>query len=89
MKKIIFLIDSLPGGGAEKVLVDIVENLDKTKFDITVMTSLAGGVHVKNIEKHVRYRPFFKDLKKPTNLGQIHMYYYNKLLYLFHHDQDL
>ena len=67
MKKIIFLIDSLPGGGAEKVLVDIVENLDKTKFDITVMTSLAGGVHVKNIEKHVRYRPFFKDLKKPTN----------------------
>ncbi|CUQ34437.1 Probable poly(glycerol-phosphate) alpha-glucosyltransferase [Turicibacter sanguinis] len=68
MKRVLFLIDSLPGGGAEKVLVDIVENLDKSKFDITVMTSLGGGIHVDSIKKHVNYRPFFRDLKKSDNL---------------------
>lgn len=72
MKKILFLIDSLPGGGAEKVLVDIVQNLDKSKFDITVMTSLRGGIHVDNIKRNVKYKPFFTDLKNPkTKLEKI------------------
>ena len=37
-KKVLFVIESLSGGGAEKVLTTIVKNIDKTKFDITVLT---------------------------------------------------
>ena len=38
MIKILFHIDILTGGGAEKVLCTLVNNMDKTKFDITVQT---------------------------------------------------
>ena len=36
--KILFHIDTLCGGGAEKVLCNLVNNMDQSKFDITVQT---------------------------------------------------
>ena len=36
MIKILFLIPSLAGGGAEKVLVNMVNHLDREKYDVTV-----------------------------------------------------
>ena len=38
MIKILFMIHDLGPGGAEKVLVNLVNNLDKTKFDVTVIS---------------------------------------------------
>ena len=38
MTKILFFIDTLAGGGAEKVLRTLVNNMDQEKFDITVQT---------------------------------------------------
>lgn len=38
MIRILFFTDCLSGGGAEKVLRTLVNNLDQTKFDITVQT---------------------------------------------------
>ena len=35
-KKILFFIPNLSVGGAEKVLVNLVNNMDRSKFDITV-----------------------------------------------------
>ena len=43
LKKILFLIHDLGQGGAEKVLVNLVNNMDHTKFDITVMTFFDNG----------------------------------------------
>ena len=37
--KILFYIDTLNGGGAEKVLRTLVNSMDQTKFDITVQTT--------------------------------------------------
>ena len=37
MIKILFMIPNLGHGGAEKVLVNLVNHMDKEKFDITVM----------------------------------------------------
>ncbi len=53
--RIIFFIESLSGGGAEKVLRNLVNAMDQSKFDITVQTLyredaesyLAPGVHYK------------------------------------------
>jgi len=36
-KKVLFLIECMSIGGAEKVLIDLVNNLDKNKYNITVM----------------------------------------------------
>lgn len=61
MKKILFLIDTLNGGGAEKILIDIVENLDKSMFDITVMTVWDKGFYKDIIKKRkYKYKTIFE-----------------------------
>lgn len=52
--KILFLIHDLGQGGAEKVLVNLVNNMDRTKFDITVMALFGGGVNEAFLKKDVR-----------------------------------
>lgn len=54
MKKILFLIPDLAGGGAEKVLVNLVNNMDRKKFDITVKTLFDVGVHRNNLLPHIK-----------------------------------
>lgn len=59
-KKLLFLIPNLKHGGAEKVLVNLVNNLDPDKYDITVRTLFDEGVHRNKLKPHVRYLPGFK-----------------------------
>lgn len=56
MKKILFLIDSLGGGGAERALVNLVEVLDKTKYDITVKTIYDKGIYKEKLSENVKYK---------------------------------
>ena len=53
-KKILFLIHDLHHGGAEKVLVNLVNNMDRSKFDITVMALFGGGVNEQFLAEHIR-----------------------------------
>lgn len=53
-KKILFLIHDLGHGGAEKVLVNLVNNMDREKFDITVMALFGGGVNEQFLCKDIR-----------------------------------
>lgn len=57
--KVLFLIHTLGGGGAEKVLVDTVKQLDNHKFNITVMTVINTGVYIDQLPSHVHYRTMF------------------------------
>ena len=59
MKKILFLIHDLGHGGAEKVLVNLVNNMDREKFDITVMALFGGGVNEQFLKPHIRYQTVF------------------------------
>ena len=58
-KKILFLIHDLGPGGAEKVLVNLVNNMDPTQFDITVMALFGGGVNAQFLKPHIRYQTVF------------------------------
>ncbi len=60
MKKVLFLIPNLSVGGAEKVLVNLVNNMDKAKFDITVQTLFDGGINVQFLKPHIKYKYCFK-----------------------------
>lgn len=60
MKKIVFLIHDLMGGGAEKVLVNMVNNLNPEKYDITVMTVFDEGVHRNSLKENIHYKYFLK-----------------------------
>lgn len=57
MKKIrlLFMIPTLGQGGAEKVLINLVNNLDKTRFDITVLTLFDTGVNKQFLHSDVHY----------------------------------
>ena len=59
MKKLLFLIPSLGGGGAERVLVNLVNNLDQTKYDVTVQTLFDVGVNRRHLKEYVTYIPGF------------------------------
>lgn len=53
MKKILFLIHDLGSGGAEKVLVNLVNHMNYDKFDVTICALFGGGVNEKNLNKEV------------------------------------
>ena len=56
MKKILFLIHSLGRGGAEKVLVNLVNNMDRTKFDISLTVLFGGGVNEQFLRPDIHFR---------------------------------
>ena len=60
MKKILFFIPTLVGRGAEKVLINLVNNLDREKFDITVLTLFNSGVYRQNLKSDINYKYIFK-----------------------------
>lgn len=54
------MIHDLSVGGAEKVLVNLVNNMDRTKFDITVIALFGGGVNEQYLAPHIHYRAIWK-----------------------------
>lgn len=72
MKKLLFLIPTLKHGGAEKVLVNLVNNLDPQKYDITVQTLFDVGVNKEYLRPHIRYKSVFKrDFRGNNQLFQL------------------
>ncbi|WP_025739384.1 glycosyltransferase [Aquimarina pacifica] len=52
-KKVLFVIDSLSSGGAEKSLVTVLSLLDKTKYDIHLLTFKKGGLYEPLVPEEV------------------------------------
>lgn len=63
-RRILFLIESLSVGGAEKALVTILKNLDYSKMDITLMLISKSGDFVKDLD-HIEGL-HIKQIVKPT-----------------------
>ena len=59
-KKVLFLIPNLAHGGAERVLVNLANNLDKNKFEVTIQTLFDVGVNRQYINQGVWYIPGYK-----------------------------
>lgn len=68
-KKMLFLIHDLGHGGAEKVLVNLVNNMDQTKFDISLIALFGGGVNEQYLKPHIHYRAIFSK----TFRGNVHL----------------
>jgi glycosyltransferase involved in cell wall biosynthesis len=62
-RNVLFLIESLAGGGAEKVLATLVQHIDKERFDVTVCSISGGGKYEDTIRNIVAYRAILKDSK--------------------------
>lgn len=60
MKNILFFINSLSGGGAEKVLVELVNSLPREKYSITVCTLANDGIYQSMISPEVKVTSLIK-----------------------------
>ena len=69
--KILFFIESLGGGGAEKVLSTIVKHIDTQKFDITVCVITAGGKYDEEVRRRVRLCSLLKSSEEYHGLEKI------------------
>lgn len=59
MTKILFLIHDLGQGGAEKVLVNLVNNMDRSKFDISVTVLFGGGINEQFLSHDIHFHAVF------------------------------
>lgn len=59
MTKILFFITDLEGGGAEKTLVNLINHMDRSRFDIHLLTLFPSGVNEKALTKGVRVSSVF------------------------------
>lgn len=68
MIKILFIIETLRGGGAEKVLVNLLKYLDSSEFEITVLTLFSGGINQTRLPQNIKYicrnAPYFKGITR-------------------------
>lgn len=66
MNKILFFIESLSGGGAEKVLVTLLNHIDYSKYRITLLTLVDTGVLKNNLDfSKLEYRTIIKCSNNP------------------------
>lgn len=59
-KKLLFFHFDMSGGGAEKVLVNLLNRLDPDKYDITLSLVFGVGCNLDNLASHIRVKSFFK-----------------------------
>lgn len=81
MKKILFVVENLGGGGAEKVLLTLVKNLNKEKYEITVFTIIETGVYVDEFKKYCKVESALKDYESYSKFGKIIYKVKCKLIY--------
>ena len=58
MKKVMFFIESLAPGGAERALVNLLKSLDKGKYDLYVYTVTDEDIYQKEVTDLCHYRSF-------------------------------
>ena len=59
MKKVLFFIHNMADGGAQKVLVNLVNNMDCSRFDISVTALFGGGVNEQFLSPNIHFQTVF------------------------------
>lgn len=54
-KKVLFIHASLGGGGAERILIDTLRNIDYSMYDVDLALVCGCGVYMKDIPEEVHY----------------------------------
>ncbi|MGZ0017184.1 glycosyltransferase [Yeosuana sp. AK3] len=68
MKKVLFFLESLSGGGAEKVLYDLVSNLNKAQYNISVVSLVDVGVYNEQLKQICNYKAILPALSEKDSL---------------------
>ncbi len=84
--KIVFMINSLYGGGAEKVLQTLLGKLDKDKYDITLYSVLNNSFDASIYPSDVTYRTIYQGFTKKNFLNKLLFKILNKFISFSYHN---
>lgn len=81
---VLILIDSLAEGGAEKVLVDVVNNINKDKYNIEVKTIYNEGIYRKQLNEYIKYSSVIKkpNIWKKRIVNRLVKYLPSRIIYM-------
>ena len=88
-KDVLFIIPTLCGGGAEKVLIDILRNFDYNRYNVMLALEFKDGVYVEDIPENVVVKSFFRRYNILsyiffTFLRRIRLYhFYHRVVYKY------
>lgn len=84
MKSILFIMPNLSGGGAEKVLIEILKNFDYQSYSVDLFLEYKIGIYINEIPSevnvispHKRLNLITKCLRKIQTLPIIKTYFIN------------
>ena len=76
MKHVLFIINSLRFGGAEHMLLNILQQIDYSRYDVSLVYFVKDGVYVDEVPQQVKIiRPFIKG----TRLSNLWYYFLQRL----------
>lgn len=83
-KDVLILIDSLAEGGAEKVLVDVVNNINMDKYNIEVRSVYNEGIYREQLNDKVKYTSIIKrpNIWKKRIINRVIKYFPSRLVYM-------
>ena len=64
MKKLLFVIENLEGGGAEKVLIDLINNLDSAKYSVDLFLLEKKGPYLERVNDNIRVFSAYNNKRK-------------------------
>ncbi|WPC41026.1 glycosyltransferase [Clostridium sp. JS66] len=85
--KLLFCIDTLNGGGAEKVTVNLLNNIDYNKYEVELFVVFQNGIYFNEINKHVKIKVLIdesvpiclaENFIKRTSNKELYKYFINK-----------
>ena len=62
-------METMRGGGAEKVLLDLLDSIDKNRYDITLLLVFKMGVHLDKLPKDIKIKFLYHG--KPKGLRRL------------------
>ena len=74
MKKILIIHDSMGGGGAERVLVTLLNALDPYQYDITLLLIYKEGPFFSDLPGHIKVKWLFEAYSSITTRAITHFY---------------
>ncbi|MBR1576550.1 MAG: glycosyltransferase [Bacteroidales bacterium] len=80
-KKILFVIESLAGGGAEKVLITLLKHLDASRFDMSLCCITRVGKYLEDVPSHVHFSSVLEDYTRLSGLSLLLYKIKYKLIY--------
>lgn len=81
MKKILICIYNLQGGGAERVLINFLDVIDKNKYNVTLLVLRKEGIYLNKIPEDIKVIYGFKTLFGRKISNKVLSFLPNKLLY--------